>query len=691
MHAPVVRSVTPLRLAACLVLVGAPVPSATPLPAQQADRQALAERARDSIPDPGDVEIRHLWSTVEGATVGSLSPDGRRVLFVDWGGIDDPGLRGHADVAFYDIATGDFHLVTDRPSLDERDVYPSRPIWSGDGEWVVYADWVPGWTHQQIRMARPDGSEDHAVLDHEQVAGARPMAVSSSGEFIVVLLRLWDRATRIAVVSTADGSLEVLKTLGTHMPASLGLSPDDRFIAYDRPGEDGSDARDVFALAVDGSVDVPVGGHPGDDVGAFWTPGGDRIVFMSDRAGERGLWVAEWSDDGRASEPRPVHVPLPGMRFQGFTRDGAAFLTADEVRSEVYVAELTLGDGGSLGEPSVLSTTAPLSNLRPAWSPDGTRVAWLSLRGPAGESPHLVVKVLHSGEEIAHALPATLGGQPTQRPEWTLDGRHVWVDGRAEDPGVRGRVTYRIDARTGRVRQEAYPRDRAGIIPGYVTQFPLVDGRQARGLRSLGVRLLGVGEQRLFAEGDLPLRPGETAITIRQGVHRVTEGTPNFADPCSKEGLEPLIPSDCYFLTNWGLSPDGLRLAVAAHEPGSDIPNVLWVVPLDGSDPVELGRMPVGVEDQDGRPHFETVRWSPDGGHVLYAVHETGTPEGREADIWMVAADGGTTRRLGFRLTPYRLGNLRFHPDGDRVAWDTWRGTAELWLAEGLPWQGPGR
>lgn len=641
------------------------------------------------------LRMRRLWAADVGLHPGDLSPDGERVAFVNWGLIEHPALPGHADVAIHDIAAGDFRRVTNRPPLNELDVYPDAPVWSRDGRWLAYGNWAPGWTHQELRVVRPDGTSDRVVLDVRQMALVRPMAFSSGGDFVVALLRGWDDAWRIGVVPTDGRPFSVLKTLGPHRPRALSLSPDDRFVAYDGPGDDESGNRDVFAVAVDGSLEVPVSTHPADDARAFWTPAGDRIVFESDRSGQRGLWAADW-DGGRVTgEPELVYGPLPGMDLLGLTASGSPYFRAARTRSEVYVADIDLRGDGAVGEPETLPESGVLTNLRPAWSPDGSRVAWLSMRGGGGESPHLVVKTLATDQEVTHPLPFPLGDFRASRPDWSTDGRHVWVEGRDTDPAGRGRVSWRIDVATGEVAREPYHRDFAGVSRAEgITEFHFVDGRQWEGLRAMGVRLAGQTDFPLFEEGDARLRPGERLIWVRNGVQELVDEGPTAADSERRVALEgdhlrPVIPESPP--VEWSLAPDGTALAVAAQEPGSGIPNVLWVVPLDGGEPRVLARKAPAAADEEGQPHFTAVRWSPNGEEVIYGVHQTGEGDDAEAEIWMVPAEGGVPRRLELSLSAYVLGNLRFHPDGDRIAYTVMDRGYELWLAEGLPWQTIGR
>lgn len=557
------------------------------------------------------------------------------------------------------------------------DVYPSSPVWSADGAWIGYTLWATNWTHQKLHVVRPDGTRDRAVLDNVQMADVRAMAFASDGSFIAALLMGWDDVWRIGLVSLKDTSLVILKTLGTHGVVSLSLSPDNRFLAYEYPISAFATAHDIFVLSVDGAAEQRIGSPPADDVTPVWTPDGESIVFASNRSGQRALWAVPWRDGGPRGEPQLVYANLGAMALLGITGSGAPYFRTGRTDSEVFQARLDLTGNGSLSQESRLPETNLLTNLRPAWSPDGERVAYLSRRGPDGQSPHLVVKTLSSGAERAHRLPFPLAGDPrVSRPDWSADGRHVWVEGNERENRSPARVSYRIDVESGEVTKEQYRRDFAGLAALQLTEFAFADGRQAAALRSLGIRLAGQTDVNLFMQGDEPLRPDETLLIVRNGVQRMSQ---------TDRKLEPLTPLG--HMGAWRLSPDGKSLALSIASDSVMISNVLSVLPLTGDGARELVR----VERKGENPgSIVAVQWTPDGKHVIYALVPSGGNEAN-AEIWMVASDGGTPRRLDLALTPYQLGNLRFHPDGGRVTYTRINVMDELWLAEGLPWQRTGR
>ena len=355
------------------------------------------------------------------------------------------------------------------------------------------------------------------------------------------------------------------------------------------------------------------------------------------------------------------------------------------------MAELDLSGSGSLANTSRLTELHLGTNLRPAWSPDGERIAYLSRRGVDKGSLHLVVKTLSTGEELAHPLPFRWFRRDS-RPDWSHDGRFVWVEGGDFESDAPGRVSYRIDVLTGEVAREDYRRDFAGMARANVTEFHFTDGRQAQALRSLGIRIIGQTDRTMFQSGDEPQRPGEDLLWVRLGIRWMRSLAEEYK-------LIPL-PQLAYLgewpqMSYWQLSPDGKTLAAALTSDTAAI-SVLVVVPLDGGAPRELDSVEHEVEHVELGRAYETenqhsgritaLKWTPDGKQLIYAVEPTGG-DADDVEIRIVDVNGGVPRGLDLPITPYQLANLRFHPDGVRIAYSTWRQFNELWLAEGFPWQ----
>lgn len=176
-------------------------------------------------------------------------------------------------------------------------------------------------------------------------------------------------------------------------------------------------------------------------------------------------------------------------------------------------------------------------------------------------------------------------------------------------------------------------------------------------------------------------------------------------------GTERRLRFDNRALRAWGFSADGCRLIFTLSR--GEAPGDLYSARLDGSDLRLLAALPEGegawepqpspdpvdgriaftrfsiADDGDGVPEHRiawvaaaggepqyysqsgdehSARWSPDGRWLVYMAYEqrAAEPPVREADLWVVSADGATK----YRLTDFPAGSVsqpRWSPDGDLI------------------------
>ena len=235
---------------------------------------SLLVRAK-TVLEKRDTEFKiRQFSSPDVDIYGLPSLDGRYLSYVDW---------TTGDLAVYEIATGKTRHLTDDATWEDPSEFALYSITSPNSKLVAYSWWNLQSTYD-LRLVGIDGS-DRRILYGDEDYEVYPAQWSSDGKKIAIKrYSKKDNNYQIVWISVDDGSVHVLKTIANGKTAECVChSPDDRFIAYDRPVEEDSGNYDIYLLSTNGNSETPLVKHPANDKLLGWAPGRQQILFISDR------------------------------------------------------------------------------------------------------------------------------------------------------------------------------------------------------------------------------------------------------------------------------------------------------------------------------------------------------------------------------------------------------------------------
>jgi Tol biopolymer transport system component len=576
---------------------------------------------------------------------GTVTPDGRFLTYVDF---------GTRQVTLRDLRTGvDRPLTAGVRGRISRDADPLTAI-SRDGKQVAF-EWAPSkegeWLtpddgRVELRVAKVEGigvpeSRTLLSLTLDVAEAISPLDWSPDGKLLLVNIQRTDLVGQLSLVSVEDGSYRVLKSVAWSGPHRAFFLPDGRSITYSVDAEDTLDETRIFVMSVDGSRERIVVDHPSRNIIMGWSPDGGSLLFASDRSGAFGLWAIPVADGQSEATATLLKANIGSSWSLGVTTAGALYVWRATVARHLQVSPIDV----DLGSPS----TGPAQAFQvflghggnPVWSPDGKFLAYMS--GAADEHFTGNTFTIHSTDgTIVRRLPRRLSY--LQRFAWALDGRAII--GRGRD--LKGRWgTYRVDVETGEPTrvgegEELWP-----------SESP--EHRTMAAITSLD------GTKHFLRSEESPYQPGGRIIErdLLSGAERVLyEGT--------SPGVGPFLSPDGRQLAfGQGQATNGNNLAVMGNG------NILLVMPASGGPPREVFR------------GFRRMVWTSDSRALVVLK----APPNRQ-ELWLVPIDGSPPRNLGIQVhdgsgqIPYSL-----RPDGKQIAFvagDAAPSRSEVWAIENV-------
>ncbi len=407
-------------------------------------------------------------------------------------------------------------------------------------------------------------------------------------------------ASRSAPGATESSPRLSLRRL-TDLPgleSSPDLSPDGRTLVYSGAA---SGNKDIYVMRIDGGRAIDITPNsPSDDEQPAFSHDGQQIVFRSSRdggglfvMGATGESVRRLTDEGYD----PAWSP-DGTRI-AYSMEAVVSPDSRKASTSLWVVDIATGEKRRL---------PPADAVQPAWSPDGKRIAYWA--NAAGQRDVWTIAV-DGGDPVAITDDA-----PTDwSPEWSPDGRWLYISSDRE--GGMNLFRVPIDAATGAATGAPEPVTTSAGNLGWA-RFS-ADGRRmtAAAYETSSV----VDLYRLTAGSEPQLR---ALRTIRSRTLHwckvspdaawlacVTLGTPEDLVLLRTDGSElRRLTNDAYKDRNVSWSPDGSQLGFFSTRGGGWSE---WMLRTDGSELRQLddfwGTSTIGAWTADGRQLTMMLDW----------------------------------------------------------------------------------
>jgi len=327
----------------------------------------------------------------------SVSPDGLRLAFVREVA---PSAEPRVFVAPLNDLDKAVQRTTDSDGLWEH----RHPAWSPDGRMLCYR------AHHALWTVSPDGGEaERLTLDNES---ARHPVWSSDGRSVYYTS---GREGTVALWKVnIDGQSLQRMTLGSGPESDASVSRDGKSLIYTTNLED----YNVVVREIGSDVERPFGSRRIEQMPRF-SQDGFAVFFISDRVdGRDELWEQALAGLVAAGDARRVTRHERGdVVHPAVSADGrwVAYYRVVNGQRDVWVVS---ADGVS----PVPFTDDPASDIQPAWSRDGAKLAFASDRDGRF---HIWVAPVANGRPAGPARQITRGLAREMAPEWSPDG--AWI------------------------------------------------------------------------------------------------------------------------------------------------------------------------------------------------------------------------------------------------------------------------
>lgn len=357
------------------------------------------------------LEVRPLTTYPGSEGEPSLSPDGSQVAFI-WN-----AAAGNIDIYVKVIGEEKVTRLTSDPA---RDI---RPTWSPDGRWIAFVRYDPRLRNGTVFLISPFGGPEQEVTD-----GVIKAAWTADSQSLLLILSDGNHErSRIDLLSLASHQRRTLVSTTEHTEIEdLAASPDGSNLVYTRCPYN---RCDLYVMPIAGGESRRLTHDKAPVAGVAWTPDSKQVIFASQRTKLSKLWRIE------PAAKRPIPVPVAADQVGVFSPSLSRVPGGTPVRlafhksasnTDIRRTEIRRSGGRlSMGE-SVLISPSTQADYKPCYSPDGSKIAFISDR--SGEREVWIT-------EADGSAPRSLGPALGADLSWSPDGGFLAAPCTSELPG----------------------------------------------------------------------------------------------------------------------------------------------------------------------------------------------------------------------------------------------------------------
>lgn len=342
--------------------------------------------------------VRKIWDGARFGNTGTTSRDGRYLSFTRW--------IPNAELGVLDTLTGQNWDLTKRPGPEYT--MAMSGIFSPDATELVYSWMNPDGT-SELRITPRAGGSHRILLKPSNGGFTTPFAWSNDKKRILALIS--KPTNRLVWISVSDASVTDITTMGpccTPQAGNAVLSPDGRYIAFDRKKANNPNDQDVFVISASGGAEVPVMEESKREIVLGWSPDSANLLIGSYRTGPMGAWLVPMKDGSPAASPYLVKDNIGDIYPMGFDTKGTFYYNINPgANHQVFSAQLDPASG-RITSPQLANAQHLVGSWRPVYSPDGKSLALTRMSRLAGTIPSAAVVIdLATGAETIAEVPKT--------------------------------------------------------------------------------------------------------------------------------------------------------------------------------------------------------------------------------------------------------------------------------------------